>query len=70
MTTGDDIARQLRDFLQPEGFEIAESDYIFADRIMPLVRRAQAEAWERGAIDALAIDEPHNPYIEKEGAGA
>lgn len=47
--------------------------------VMPLVKRAQAEAWERGAKDMMrAVSEeqtvsfiaPHNPYIENEGAGA
>lgn len=46
--------------------------------LMPLVKRAQAEAWERGAKDMMrAVSEeqtvsfiaPHNPYIENEGAG-
>lgn len=53
MNLEEEIARTLRDFLQPEGFEVAESDRIFAQRLSPLLNRVRAEAHDVGYRQAV-----------------
>jgi len=71
MTIEEEIARTLRDFLQPEGFEIAESDRIFAQRLTPILNRVRAEAWfagyDKGNLDGYFgtnKERENSPYVE------
>jgi hypothetical protein len=49
----EDIARIIRDFLSPGTWEVRESDYLLAVRIMPVIEAVRAEAWDEGRIGGI-----------------
>jgi hypothetical protein len=49
MSEREELARVVRDFLSPGTWEIRESDYLLADRIMPVIEAVRQEERERCA---------------------
>lgn len=69
MSEREEIARIVRDFLSPGTWEVRESDYLLADRIMPFIEAVRAEERERCAalIEQGTEESGEHVFIERYG---